>query len=130
VSRYQITIKGAADRDRVKKYVDAAPSGTRIEIKSAKRSMAQNDKMWAMLTEIAEQVKWHGVRLRPDDWKLLFLDALKREIRMLPNLEGDGFVAVDRSTSDLSKEEMSDLIELMYKFGAEETHPVKFQDPQ
>ena len=92
--------------------------------------MAQNDKMWAMLTEIAEQVKWHGVRLRPDDWKLLFLDALKREIRMLPNLEGDGFVAVDRSTSDLSKEEMSDLIELMYKFGAEETHPVKFQDPQ
>jgi hypothetical protein len=83
--------------------------------------------MWAMLTDIAKQLPWHGVRLRPDDWKLVFLDALKREVRMVPNLDGNGFVNLGRSSSDLSKGEMSDLMELMTAFGAQ--HGVVFTDP-
>lgn len=81
-----------------------------------------------MLTEISQQKTHHGVRLRPDDWKLLFLDALKRELKMVPNLDGDGFVALNRSSSDLTKDEMSNLIELMYAFGAQQDPPVKFSD--
>lgn len=126
MSRYVITLHSAADRARAMKVVTAAPSGTRVEVKAAKRSMPQNDRMWAMLTEIAMQVPWHGVTLRPDDWKLIFLDALKRERRMVPNIDGTGFVDLGRSSSDLTKSEMSDLIELIHAFGAQ--HGVKFAD--
>lgn len=126
MSRYLITIRSTADRDRAARILAAAPFGSHIEIKAAKRSIPQNDRMWAMLTEIAQQLPWHGVRLRPDDWKLIFLDALKRELRMVPNIDGTGFVNLGRSSSDLTKTEMSDLMELTTAFGAQ--HGVTFAD--
>lgn len=126
MSRYLVTLHSNSDRLRATQIISAAPAGARVEIKAAKRSLPQNDKMWSMLTEIAREVKWHGVTLRPDDYKLIFLDALKRELRAVPNLDGNGFVNLGRSSSDLTKSEMSDLIELMHKFGAE--HGVTFAD--
>jgi len=126
MSRYLVTLRSTADRERALRFIAAAPFGSRVEVKAVKRSMPQNDKMWAMLTEIAQQLPWHGKTLRPDDWKLIFLDALKRELRMVPNLDGTGFVNLGRSSSDLSKSEMSDLIELIFEFGAR--HDVKFSD--
>lgn len=124
MSRYLVTLRSTADRQRIARIVAAAPFGSRIEVKAAKRSIPQNDRMWAMLTEVAQQLPWHGITLRPDDWKLLFLDALKRELRMVPNLDGTGFVNLARSSSDLTKSEMGDLMTLMEAFGA--THGVKF----
>jgi hypothetical protein len=126
MSRYFINIKSTADRERARKVLDAAPFGSRFEIKAAKRSLPQNDKMWAMLTEIAQQLPWHGHKIRPDDWKLLFLNSLKRELCMMPNLDNTGFVNINQSSSDLTKSEMSDLIELMHEFGAR--HDIKFSD--
>jgi hypothetical protein len=74
--------------------------------------------MWAMLTEVARQVQWHGQKLSADDWKLVFLAALKAELRIVPNLDGTGFVQLGRSSSDLSVSEMADLIDLIAAFGA------------
>lgn len=127
MSRALITIIRDEDRGRVAKWAAQAPAGTRVEFKAAKRSAPQNDRMWAMLTDVATQLKWHGTLLRPDDWKLIFLDALKRELRVVPNIDGTGFVNLGRSSSDLSKAEMTDLIELIFAFGAK--HKVRFQDP-
>lgn len=126
MSRALITIKGNADRLRVARLAEQAPFGTRVTFQASKRTLPQNDRMWAMLTDVASQVKWHGVSLHAADWKLMFMDALKRELRIVPNIEGNGFVNLGRSSSDLSKNEMSDLIELIFKFGAE--HGVTFQD--
>ena len=80
-----------------------------------------------MLTDVSMQLKWHGLRLSTEDWKLVFLDALNREVRMVPNIDGTGFVNLGRSSSDLSKGEMSDLFELIHSFGAK--HGVVFHDP-
>lgn len=126
MSRYLVTLHSTIDRLRAVQIVNAAPLGSRIEVKAAKRSVPQNDRMWAMLTEIARQLPWHSQTLRPDDWKLLFLDALKRELRNVPNLSGTGLVNINQSSSDLTKSEMSDLIELMFQFGAE--RGVKFAE--
>lgn len=128
MSRYFITLRSSADRARAMKVITAAPHGTRIEVKAAKRSLPQNDLMWAALTEVATQLPWHGQKLRPDDWKLIFLDALKREAHLVPNIDGSGFVNLGTSSSDLSKQEMSDLIELIHEFGAR--HGVRFADDQ
>lgn len=128
MSRYLVALHSRADRERATRFIAAAPTGTRVEIKAAKRSLPQNDRMWAMLTDVARQLQWHGVTLRPDDWKLIFLDSLKRELRVVPNLDGTGFVNLGRSSSDLSKQEMSDLIELIHAFGAQ--HGVLFHDSE
>ena len=124
MSRALVTLWRREDRERAHRWIDGVPNGTRVEFKEAKRSTDQNAKMWACLTDISGQVQWHGLKLSPDDWKLIFLDALKREVRMVPNIDGNGFVSLGRSSSDLSKAEMSDLIELIHAFGA--SHSVKF----
>lgn len=126
MSRAVIVIGSDRDRQKAANWCMKAPYNCRIEFKQAKRSLPQNDRMWAMLTDVATQVPYHGLRLAPDDWKLLFLDALKREVRMVPNLDGNGMVSLGRSSSDLSKGEMSDLIELIFAFGSQ--HGVKFKD--
>jgi len=46
---------------------------------------------------------------------------------MVPNIDGNGFVNLGRSSSDLSKAEMTDLIDLIHAFGA--NHGVTFQEP-
>ncbi len=124
MSRYAFILRSSAERARAMATLVAAPWGTRVEIKAAKRSLPQNDKMWACLTDVAQQVVWHGKRLRPDDFKLIFLDALKREGNLVPNIDGTGFVDIGRSSSDLTKGEMSDLIEVIHAFGAQ--HGVVF----
>lgn len=128
MGRALVTLRNKADRERASRWVEKAPFGTRVEFKASKRSLPQNDRMWAMLTDVAMQLNWHGISLTPDDWKLVFLDALKREARFVPNIDGAGFVNLGRSSSDLSKEEMSELIELIFAFGAQ--HGVKFNEPE
>lgn len=99
-------------------WVTKAPAGTRLEFKAPKRTLPQNARMWAMLTDIAGQVEWHGLKLSADDWKLIFLDGLKSELRLVPNINGTGFVNLGRSSSDLTVAEMGDLMTLMEAFGA------------
>lgn len=126
MSRALVVLNSQAAREKAAVWVMKAPAGTRVEFKASKRTLPQNDRMWAMLTDVATQLTWHGVKLTPDDWKLVFLDALKREMRIVPNIDGTGFVNLGRSSSDLSKAEMSDLIEIIFAFGAK--HGVVFHD--
>ncbi len=126
MSRALLVLDDSFVREKAKRWIDQAPAGTRVEYKAPKRSLEQNAMMWACLTEVADQVTHHGLKLTTEDWKLIFIDALKRENRIAPNLEGTGFVSLGRSTSDLSKEEMTDMIELILAFGAK--HGVVFKD--
>ncbi len=128
MSRATLILSSPSERLRAARWVEKLPPGTRIDFKEPKRSIPQNDRMWAMLTDIAAQLPWHGIKLAADDWKLLFLDALKREVRMVPNIDGNGFVSLGRSSSDLSKDEFSDLLEIISAFGA--NHGVVFHDPE
>lgn len=126
MSRATIILDGKARREQAAKWIWNAPLGTRVEFKEAKRSTDQNAIMWASLTEIARQVPWHGVKLSADDWKLIFMASLNQEMRLVPNLDGNGFVNLGRSSSNLSKAEMSDLLEVIFAFGAK--HNVQFHD--
>lgn len=128
MSRALVIIRSDVDRLKASRWAEKAPAGTRIEFKATKRSLPQNARLWAMLTDVAEQLVWYGKKLTPDDWKLMFLDGLKRELRVVPNLDGTGFVNLGRSSSDLSKDEMSDLMELIAAFGAQ--HGVQFHEQQ
>jgi len=124
VSRAVVVLTSPETRRRVAAWAMNSPAGTRVTFQEAKRTTEQNSMMWACLTDIARQVPWHGLKLSADDWKLIFMAALNQEMRLVPNIEGTGFVNLGRSSSSLSKGEMTDLIELILKFGAE--HDVEF----
>jgi hypothetical protein len=62
--------------------------------------------MWAMLSDISRQIDWHGQRLTPEDWKIMFTTSLKQQ-RVVPGLEGSGFVVLGASTSKMSVAELS-----------------------
>lgn len=124
MSRALLVLHSDAIRNKAADWVRRAPKDTRVLFKGPKRTIPQNDRMWAMLTEVSRQTKWYGMTLSPDDWKLMFLDGLKRELRIVPNLDGTGFVNLGRSSSDLSKQEHSDLTALIEAFAAQ--HGVTF----
>jgi hypothetical protein len=71
-----------------------------------------------MLGDVSKQVDWYGKRLGAEDWKNVFSASL-RKLSVVPNLDGTGFVALGLSTSRMSKSELSDMLELMFAFGAE-----------
>ena len=125
--RAQLVLVDDEQRRRAVNWCQHLPAGTRVDFKGPLRTLKQNDRLWAMLTDVATQNLWHGVKLPPADWKLLFMDALKREVRAIPNLDNTGFVNVGTSSSDLSKEEISDMITLIMMFG--DKHGVLWKDP-
>ena len=116
----------AADRFRQKAlaWIAKAPLGTRVTFQGPQRSLPQNDKMWAMLTEVSEQLDWHGQKYQPDDWKDYMMHGLRRG-RWMPDEDG-GMVPIGMRTSKLSKSEFAELITFIEAFGAR--HGVVFSD--
>ena len=94
-------------------------AGTRLvlEVKPETRSLAQNARLWAMLGEISTQVDWYGRKLTSEEWKHVFTAALKKQ-DVVPGIDG-GFVVLGKSTSRMTKGEMSELQTLMEAFSAE-----------
>jgi hypothetical protein len=96
-----------------------------LTVKPATRSTEQNRRLWALLTEVSQQVEWYGKRLTPEDWKHVFTASL-RKLDVVPNLDGTGFVALGMSTSRMTVAEMGDLMTLIEAFGAQ--RGVRFAD--
>lgn len=127
MSRALITVHSEIDRQRAVRWVSKAPTGTRLEFKQAKRTLPQNDRMWAMLTDVARQATHAGRRFTVDQWKVLFMHACGQEVQFLPALDGQGFIPWGSRSSDLSKQEMTDLIEFIFAWGAE--NGIVWSDP-
>lgn len=127
MGRALLVLWNDATRAKAIDWIRRAPKETRVTFQGPKRSLPQNDRFWAMLTDISTQLLWHGQRLSPDDFKLVFLAALKQEVRIVPNIHGDGFVQLGRSSSDLSVQEMADLMTIMEAFAAR--YGVKLHEP-
>lgn len=123
---HKVIIGNGFTRERAKALIDRAPPGYIMAISEPKRTMDQNDKMWAMLTDISVQ-KPMGRRHTPDDWKAIFMNACGWECQFLEGLDGRPFPKGFRS-SHLTKSQMSTLIEYMLAFGAE--HGVQWSDEQ
>lgn len=118
MARATIIIQTEYDRRKAARWAAGVPLGTRIDFKETKRSVPQNDRLWSCLTDIAQQVEWYGQKLTPDDWKDVFTASLRRA-RVVPGLDAGTFVPLGMRTSDMGKQEFSDLLELINAFAAE-----------
>jgi hypothetical protein len=105
-------------REKALQAIKTAPEGFLVEVKAKTRSLDQNARLWAMLKDVSHQVSWHGRKLSPTDWKHIFSSSLKK-MDVVPNLEGNGFVILGLSTSNMNIKEMIDLQELISAFGVE-----------
>lgn len=119
MSRALLVLDSPSARLKATAWVHKAPAGTRLEFKASKRSLPQNDLMWSLLTRVAQQKENAGRRYTPDQWKVLFMHACGREVQFIPSLDGATFLPWGRSSSDLSKQEMTDLIEFILSWSAQ-----------
>lgn len=101
-----------------------APAGYVCTIQEPSRSLDQNAKLWALLTDVSQQVDWYGQKLTQEEWKDVFSASLKKQ-KVVPGIDG-GFVVCGQRTSKMGKKEFGDLIELIYAFGV--THDVQWSD--
>ena len=113
-----VLILGPKTRETALRWISMAQDGTRLEFCAPRRTIEQNALLWALLTDVSRQVEWYGAKLSPDDWKDVFSASL-RKARVVPGLDSGTFVPLGMRTSDMSKPEMSAMIELIHAFGAE-----------
>ena len=128
--KIEYTIQGEIDkRDKmleawqmVNKGLESGP--VVVTLSRPKRSNPANALMWVLLGEISRQVVWYGQKLSDEDWKNVCTASLTKQ-SAVPGIDG-GVVMVGRSTSGMDKAEFSDLIQVIYAFGAEQG--VQFTD--
>lgn len=101
-------------------------SGKRVTLSVAeeKRSTPQNRLLWSRLGELSRQVVWHGQKLTDAEWKDVCSAALKRQ-KVVPGIEG-GFVVIGSSTSRMTVAEMTEMLDFIEAFGAQQG--VQFAD--
>jgi hypothetical protein len=128
MSRALLILNSPDRRARAAAWCRNAPAGTRVEFREAKRSTEQNARMWAMLTDVSKQATHMGRRYTPEEWKVLFMQAIGQEVQFVPALDGKTFVPFGYRSSELSKAEMSELIESIFAWGAQ--NGVVFHDDE
>jgi len=119
IGRHTFRLDREARRPVLMKWVEKLPVGAVVEFRDATRTEEQNDKMWPMLREVARQVARNGVHYNEEAWKFAFLKALGKEVKLVPDIEGNGVTPYLDGSSKLTVKEFSDLIEMIYAFGAE-----------
>lgn len=119
--RAVVEIKGQAERNLIARWamdVQNVPAGTTVEFRAPRRSLDQNNLLWSLLGQISKQVDWYGQKLSSEDWKDVLTASLRRT-RVVPGIDAGTFVPLGMRTSQMTKQEISDLLELVYAFGAE-----------
>jgi hypothetical protein len=98
-----------------------APDGYRCEIRPKTRTLAQNDLMWSVLTDISRQVDFvvNGVlvKVSPEEVKDILTASLRHEVRQALTEDGK-VVLLGMRTSRMSVKEMTDLIDLGHALGS------------
>lgn len=120
-----VRLVGDTQRAYAKRLIDQAPADWVVRIGAPTRTLDQNAKLHAMLTELRQRLP----ELRPftiDDLKLRFLNVLGTEMRFLPELEGQGSFPVGLRSSTLTVQQFSGLVELINAYAAR--HGVVFSD--
>lgn len=120
-----VILASVKQRGLAKALIDEAPDGCVVNIALPKRTLDQNARMWAMLSDISRHEPG-GRKHTPEAWKMLFMHALGFEMRFEMGLNGEPFPAGFRS-SRLNKSQMADLITFIAEYG--DRYGVRWSEP-
>ncbi|NBI43865.1 recombination protein NinB [[Haemophilus] felis] len=100
-----------------------------VRIQPLTRSLEQNAKLHAMLTDIANQCEFQGKKRDVETWKAIFVSAHKiatgGQAEMAIGLEGE-VINLRESTAQMGVKRMASLIEYVTAWGVE--NGVRFND--
>ena len=119
-----VWLRGEHQRRLAHQLIDKAPINAVVKISPEQRSLDQNNKMWAMISDVSRQ-KPEGRLHVPEVWKAIFMAACGHEVQFENGLDNKPFPIGFRS-SNLSKTQMVDLIEYMYFYGSK--HDIKWSE--
>ncbi len=112
-----IFLIGESQKQYAIQLISEAPADHVAIIRQKTRSDIQNAKLHAMLADLQRAetpISHHSI----EDLKLIFLQALRAESRVLPTLDGKGMFPIGQRTSTLTKAQFAGLIELIYAYAA------------
>lgn len=102
-----------------------------MEVRETKRTDEQNSALWSLIGQVHKQRPIHnGVKMTPDLWKAVFMDAWGAEVVFLPKLDGDGMFPAGHRSSHLTVPEFGSLIEFILAWTAREGLTIRHFDEQ
>jgi hypothetical protein len=121
-----ILLRGPSQRQLAKQLVEQAPADAVVTIRPATRTLEQNSRLWAMISDVS-RAKPEGRTHTPEVWKCLFMSACGHAVQFETGLDGKPF-PVGFSSSRMTKAEMSDLMEFIAEYGSR--HGVVWSEPE
>jgi hypothetical protein len=114
---YRIPLTSDFARERAVAAILKAPKGYIASVEEPKRTLSQNDRLWAMLSDVAMS-KPMGRMHTPEEWKCIFMSACGWEVAFLPGLDGR-FLPYGYRSSKLTKKQMGTLMDFIEAWGSE-----------
>jgi hypothetical protein len=123
---YRLVLNNDFARRRAAAVVMKAPDGYVCKVEEPKRTIDQNSRLWALLSDVAMS-KPLGRMHTPEEWKCIFMAACGWEVLFLAGLDGRPFPQGFRS-SQLTKSQMTTLQDFIMAWGSE--NGVKWSDEE
>jgi hypothetical protein len=114
---YRFVLNSDFARQRAANAVLKAPDGFICVVEEPRRTLSQNDRLWALLSDVAMS-KPQGRMHTPEEWKCIFMSACGWEVAFLPGLDGR-FLPYGYRSSKLTKKQMGMLMDFIEAWGAE-----------
>lgn len=114
---YRFVVSNDYSRRLACNAVMRAPAGYIVTVAEPKRTLDQNNRLWAMLSDVAMS-KPLGRMHTPEEWKCIFMSACGWEVAFLPGLDGR-FLPYGYRSSKLTKKQMSTLQDFIQAWGDE-----------
>ena len=108
---HTIILRGPEQRERAKRLIDVAPDNAVVKVRPESRSLDQNARFWAMLSDIS-MAKPGGRVMTPERWKAAIMQSFGHAVQFENDLDGRPF-PIGHSSSKLTKAQMGELMEFM-----------------
>ena len=113
-----------AARENAIQAIRQAPDGWVVKVTEPTRNLEQNALLHAELQELAANKKWCNMTLEVEQWKRLLTAAWMRATQQggvlyVQAVDGHGMDVLYQRTSTLSKSQMTDLIEYIKAWKAQ-----------
>lgn len=112
-----IVLSSLAARSDARRVIEGAPHNAVVNVSAPRRTTDQNARFWAMLSDVSRS-KPQGRAMTPERWKAAFMQSFGHQVQFENDLEGRPF-PIGHSSSRLSKSDMSELMEFIAAWGAE-----------
>lgn len=121
-----VILHGPSQKAFAKTLIDRAPEDAVLTVRQKTRTNDQNDKMWAMLSDVS-RAKPEGRNWVPETWKAAFMHFLGHQVQFCEGLDGSGPFPLGFRSSRMTVGQMADLITCIQEYG--DRHGVVWTDP-